>query len=47
MITQKIMAVLLVLLTVPIIFMEKDATATGFALIFSVPMFVSRESWFY
>lgn len=42
MIKQKIIAVLFVLLTIPIILAEKDITATVFALIFAVPMFFDR-----
>lgn len=47
MIMQKIVAVLLVALTIPIIVLDGDATATVFMLIFAVPMFFSRDSWFY
>lgn len=47
MITQKIVAFLLVALTIPVIVLDGDATATVFMLFLAAPMFFSRESWFY
>ena len=47
MIKQKIMAVLLVFLTVPCVLIEKDATATVLALMLAIPMFFSKKDWFY
>lgn len=47
MIMQKIVAFLLVALTIPVIVFDGDTTATVFMLFLAVPMFFSRESWFY
>lgn len=47
MIKQKIMAVLFVLLTVPVLLIEKEATATILALMLAIPMFFSKKDWFY
>ncbi len=47
MIMQKIAAVLLVALTIPVIVLDGDATATVFALLLAVPMFFSKKEWFY
>lgn len=47
MIMQKIAAVLLVILTIPCVIIEGDATATVFALFLAVPMFFSKKEWFY
>ena len=46
MIMQKISAVLLVVLTIPGVILEGDATATVFMLFLSVPMFFSKKEWF-
>lgn len=46
MIMQKIIAVLLVVLTVPVIVLDCDATATVFMLFLAVPMFFSKKKWF-
>ena len=46
MIMQKIVAVLLVALTIPVIVLDRDATATVFMLFLSVPMFFSKKEWF-
>ena len=46
MIMQKIAAVLLVVLTIPVVIFEGDATATVFALLLAVPMFFSKKEWF-
>lgn len=47
MIKQKIIAILMVLMTVPIIFLESDATATIVMLSFAIPMFFSKRNYFY
>lgn len=46
MIMQKIFAVLLVVLTIPCVILELDATATVFALFLAVPMFFGKKEWF-
>ena len=46
MIMQKISAVLLVVLTIPGVILDGDATATVFALFLAVPMFFSKKEWF-
>ena len=46
MIMQKIAAVLLVALTIPVIVLDGDATATVFMLFLAVPMFFSKKEWF-
>ena len=43
MIMQKIVAVLLVGLTAPVIILDGDATATVFMLFIAVPMFFSKK----
>ena len=47
MIMQKISAVLLVVLTIPGVILDGDATATVFALFLAVPMFFSKKEWFF
>lgn len=47
MIMQKIFAVLLVALTVPVVVLDGDATATIFMLFLTVPMFFSKKNWLY
>lgn len=47
MIVQKIIAVLMVVLTVPVILLDGDATVTIFMLILSLPMFFSKKEWIY
>ena len=46
MIKQKIVAVLLVALTIPVIVLDGDATATVFMLFLAFPMFFSKKEWF-
>lgn len=46
MIKQKIIAVLLVALTIPVIVLDCDATATVFMLFLAVPIFFSKKEWF-
>ena len=46
MIMQKIVAVLLVALTIPVIVLDGDATATVFMLFLAVPMFFGKKEWF-
>lgn len=47
MIIQKIVAVLLVALTVPAIIFDGDATATVLILFLAVPMFFSKKKIFF
>lgn len=47
MIMQKIVAVLLVALTVPAIIFDGDATATVLMLILAVPMFLTKKKMFF
>lgn len=47
MIIQKIVAVLLVGLTAPVIILDGDATATVFMLFIAVPMFFSKKKMFF
>lgn len=47
MIKQKIVAVILVLLTVPCIILDNDLTATVFMSMFAVPLFFSKEIFFH
>lgn len=47
MIMQKIVAGLLVALTIPVIVLDGDATATVFMLFFAVPMFFSKKKMFF
>lgn len=42
---NKIYAVLLILCTLPIVFLEGDATATVFVGMIAVPMFFAKENW--
>lgn len=46
MIFQKIVAILMVALTIPVIVFDGDATATIFALIVAVPAFCSKKKVF-
>lgn len=46
MIKQKIISVLLVALTIPVMVLDCDATATVFMLFLAVPMFFSKKEWF-
>ena len=46
MIFQKILAILLVTLTIPAIVFDGDATATIFALLVAVPTFFSKKKVF-
>lgn len=46
MIKQKIIAVLLVALTIPVMVLDGDVTATVFMLFLSIPMFLSKKEWF-
>ena len=47
MIKQKIVAVILILLTVPGIIIDKDLTATVFMSTFAVPLFFSKDIFFH
>ncbi len=42
---NKIYAVLLILCTLPIVFLEGDATATVFVGMIAIPMFFAKENW--
>lgn len=46
-ILNKLGAVALLLLTLPCIILENDATATVFLAFFAVPMFFSKDPWIY
>lgn len=46
MIVQKIVAFLMVALTIPVIVLDGDATATVFMLFLAVPMFFSKKKVF-
>lgn len=47
MIIQKIVAVLFVALTIPVIILNGDATATVVILFLAVPMFFSKKKMFF
>lgn len=42
---NKLYAVLLILCTLPIVFLEGDGTATAFISLFAIPMFFAKDSW--
>lgn len=44
---NKLYALLLIGCTLPVIFLEGDATATVFVGTFAVPMFFAKENWIY
>lgn len=44
---NKLYAVLLIGCTLPVMFLEGDATATVFVSMFAVPMFFAKENWIY
>lgn len=44
---NKIYALLLIACTLPVMFLEGDATATVFVGFIAVPMFFAKESWVY
>ena len=44
---NKIYAILLIVCTLPIIFLDGDATATVFMGMIAVPMFFAKENWIY
>ena len=44
---NKLYALLLIACTLPVIFMEGDATATVFVSMIAVPMFFAKENWIY
>lgn len=46
MIKNKIFAILMVLITTPVILLDNDLTATVFMLIFAVPIFFGKEDFF-
>jgi hypothetical protein len=47
MIKQKIAAVIMIVLTLPVVFLERDITSTIFMSLFSIPMFFSKKGWFF
>lgn len=47
MIAQKFVSLLLVVLTIPIIILDGDATFTVFISLLAVPMFFSKKEWFF
>ena len=46
MIKQKIAAVIMIILTLPVVFLEHDITSTIFMSFFSIPMFFGKKEWF-
>lgn len=42
---NKLIAVLLLLCTLPVVFLDGDATATVFMGLIAAPMFFSKEPW--
>lgn len=42
---NKLCAVLLILCTLPVVFLDGDATATVFMAMFAVPMFFAKKPW--
>lgn len=42
---NKLHAIMLISCTIPILLIERDATATVFVGIIAVPMFFTKESW--
>lgn len=46
-ILNKLYALLLIACTLPVMFLDGDATATVFIATIAVPMFFSKESWIY
>lgn len=42
---NKLCAVLLILCTLPVVFLDGDATATVFMAFIAVPMFFAKEPW--
>lgn len=46
MIKQKIAAVIMIVLTLPVVFLEHDITFTILMSFFSIPMFFGKKEWF-
>ena len=44
---NKLYALLLIACTLPVMFLEGDATATVFVSMIAVPMFFAKENWIY
>ena len=44
---NKLCAILLILCTLPVVFLDGDATATVFMAFIAVPMFFAKEPWIY
>ncbi len=44
---NKFYAILLIACTLPVAFLEGDATATVFIGMFAVPLFFAKENWIY
>lgn len=44
---NKLCAILLILCTLPVVFLDGDATATVFIAFIAVPMFFAKEPWLY
>ena len=44
---NKFYAILLIACTLPVMFLDGDATATVFVGMFAVPMFFAKENWIY
>ncbi len=44
---NKLCAILLILCTLPVVFLDGDATATVFMAFIAIPMFFAKENWIY
>lgn len=44
---NKLAAIALIALTIPLIVLENDATATVFISMFAIPMFFSKQRWIF
>lgn len=44
---NKLYALLLITCTLPVMFLEGDATATVFVSVIAGPMFFAKENWIY
>ena len=44
---NKLYALLLIACTLPVMFLEGDATATVFVSVIAVPIFFAKENWIY
>lgn len=44
-IKYKLIAILMVAITLPVVFIEKDATATVFMALIALPLFIVSDKW--